>query len=35
LPFGHVEWFEGGSYDQSWDFVWEGTTLALLAAAVV
>jgi hypothetical protein len=35
VPFGHVEWFETGSFDQSWDFVWEGTTLALLAAALV
>jgi hypothetical protein len=32
---GHVEWFEPDSFDQSWDFVWEGTTLALLAAALV
>ena len=35
MPVGHVEWFETGSFDQSWDFVWEGTTLALLAAALV
>lgn len=32
--FAHVEWFEQGSFEQSWDFVWEGTTLALLAAAL-
>ena len=31
----HVEWFEPDSFDQSWDSVWEGTTLALLAAALV
>jgi len=30
----HVEWFEPGSFDRSWDFVWEGTTLALLGAAL-
>jgi hypothetical protein len=31
----HVEWFEPGTYETSWDFATEGTTLALLAGALL
>jgi hypothetical protein len=30
----HVEWFERGSFQRDWGFVWESTTLALLAACL-
>ena len=32
--WAHIEWFEPGSYERSWDFATEGTTLVLLAAAL-
>ena len=34
MTFAHVEWFEQASFERSWDFATEGTTLVLLAAAV-
>ncbi len=34
MTFAHVEWFEQGSFERSWEFATEGTTLVLLAAAV-
>jgi hypothetical protein len=35
VTLAHVEWFEPGSYETRWDFATEGTTLLMLAAAVV
>ena len=31
----HVAWFEPDRFESSWEFVWEGTTLALLGAALL